>query len=198
MPEIEKDTLKNIDKNIVKCINELGKKTDINPAETEAFLKGVQAREWIACQLEECEKKEHEDETMKGSYGYSSHGDPYRRYSITAYNAPPMHESYGRRMMPRYSGDYGVEGWYHSGDDRRYQAGVYPYDEYGNELRDRSMHDGMSRGMSMTNAEHREYSRHSVNDRIISIIEKSPELNNMTQFEQDEVRRIMALIRTAE
>lgn len=193
MPEIDKDVLKTIDKNIVKCINELGKKNDINPAETEAFLKGVQAREWIACQLEECEKKEHEEDMKKGSYGYSSHGDPYRRYSITAYNAPPMRDSYGNRMMHGYSGDYGVEGWYRSGDDRRYQAGVWPMDEYGNDLR-----EGMSRGMSMTNAEHREYSRHSVNDRIISIIEKSPELNNMTKFEQDEVRRIMALIRTAD
>jgi hypothetical protein len=104
-----------------------------------------------------------------------------------------MHDSHGNRMMHGYSGDYGVEGWYRSGDDRRYQAGVWPIDEYGNDLR-----EGMSRGMSMTNAEHREYSRHSVNDRIISIIEKSPELNNMTKFEQDEVRRIMALIRTAD
>lgn len=193
MTEIDKDVLKKIDKNIVKCINELGKKDDINPAETKAFLEGVQAREWIACQIEECEQKEHEDNMKKGSYGYSSHGDPYRRYSITAYNAPPMRDSYGNRMMHRYSGDYGVEGWYRSGDDRRYQAGVWPMDEYGNDLR-----EGMSRGMSMTNAEHREYSRHSVNDRIISIIEKSPELNNMTKFEQDEVRRIMALIRTAD
>lgn len=201
MPEIDKDALKKIDKNIVKSINDLGKKDDINPTETKAFLEGVQAREWIACQLEECEKKEHEDDIKKGSYGYSGHGDPYRRYSITAYNAPPMHDSYDNRMMPRYSGDYGVEGWYRSGDDRRYQAGVYPMDEYGNDLRDvsmrgRSMRDDMSRGM--TSAEHREYSRHSVNDRIISIIEKSPELDNMTKFEQDEVRRIMALIRTAD
>ena len=193
MPEIDKDILKKIDKNIVKCINELGKKDDINPAETKAFLEGVQAREWIACQLEECEQKEHEDDMKKGSYGYSGHGDPYRRYSITAYNAPPMHDSYGNRMMPRYSGDYGVEGWYRSGDDRRYQAGVWPMDEYGNDLR-----EGMSRGMSMTNAEHREYSRHSVADRIISIIEKSKELGDMTPFEQDEVRRVIRMIRTAE
>ena len=47
MAELDKDGLKTIDKNIVDCINELGKKTSINPAETEAFLKGVQAREWI-------------------------------------------------------------------------------------------------------------------------------------------------------
>jgi len=193
MTEIDKDVLKKIDANIVKCIDELGKKNDINPAETKAFLDGLQAREWIACQLEECEKKEHEDDMKKGSYGYSSHGDPYRRYSITAYNAPPMHDSYDNRMMHRYSGDYGVEGWYRSGDDRRYQAGVWPMDEYGNDL-----HEGMPRGMSMTNAEHREYSRHSVADRIISIIEKSKELGDMTPFEQDEVRRVIRMIRTAE
>ena len=193
MTEIDKDVLKKIDTNIVKCIDELGKKNDITPAETKAFLDGLQAREWIACQLEECEKKEHEDDMKKVSYGYSSHGDPYRRYSITAYNAPPMHDSYGNRMMPRYSGDYGAEGWYRSDDDRRYQAGVWPMDEYGNDLR-----EGMSRGMSMTNAEHREYSRHSVADRIISIIEKSKELGDMTPFEQDEVRRVIRMIRTAE
>lgn len=193
MAELDKDGLKTIDKNIVDCINELGKKTSINPAETEAFLKGVQAREWIACQLEECEQKECENEAKKGSYGYSGHGDPYRRYSITAYNAPPMHDGYTNRMMHGYSGDYGIEGWYQSGDGRRYQAGTYPMDEWGNDLR-----NGMPKNMNMSNAEHREYSRHSVADRIISIIEKSKELGDMTPFEQEEVRRVIRMIRTAE
>lgn len=203
MPELDKDVLKKIDKNIVKCITELGKKDDINPSETKALLDGLQTREWIACQIEECEMKEQEDSAKKGSYGYSGHGDPYRRYSITAYNSPSSRSDYENRMMPRYSGDYGVEGWYRSGADRRYQAGVYPMDEYGNDLRGQSMRNDMSRGMSMTNngmsnAEHREYSRHSVADRIINIIEKSKELGDMTPFEQDEVRRVIRMIRTAE
>lgn len=200
MPEIDKDVLKNIDKNIVKCINELGKKGDINPAETKAFLEGVQAREWIACQLEECEAKEHAGEEMKNSYrSYSMHGyeQPYRRYNITAYGHP---------MMDGYSGGYGVQGWYQSDDHGpMYQAGTYPMDRFdhtangsygnypmGNTYAPRPMSNNMSA------AEHREYSRHSVNDRVISIIEKSPELTNMTPFEQEEVRRILALIRTAE
>lgn len=188
--EFEKEALKNIQKNIVKNINELGKKNDLTAAETKAMLDGFEAYDRACIELEACDAKEHETEAINASYrGYSMHGDqPFRRYEITSYGDRNMRSYGSRHMMPRYSGDYGVEGWYRSGDDRRYQAGVYPYDEYGNELRDRSM----------TNAEHREYSRHSVNDRIISIIEKSPELSNMTQFEQDEVRRIMSLIRTAE
>ena len=104
--------------------------------------------------------------------------------------------SYGHPMMPRYSGDYGVQGWYRSGDDRMYQAGVYPMDRF--EHNANGSYDSYPMRNNMSSAEHREYSRHSVNDRIISIIEKSPELNGMTPFEQDEVRRIMALIRTAE
>lgn len=188
--EFEKEALKTIQKNIVKNINELGKKNDLTAAETKAMLDGFEAYDRACIELEACDAKEHEAEAINASYrGYSMHGDqPFRRYEITSYGDRSMRSYGSRHMMPRYSGDYGVEGWYRSGDDRRYQAGVYPYDEYGNELRDRSM----------TNAEHREYSRHSVNDRIISIIEKSPELSNMTQFEQDEVRRIMSLIRTAE
>lgn len=181
--EFDKEALKNIKKNIIKNINDLGKKTDLTAAETKAMLDGFDAYDRACCELENCEMAEQaEGDAKKNSYrGYSMHGDtPYRRYNITAYGNPAM-ASYSRPRMPHYSGDYGVEGWYRSGDDRMmYQAGVYPM------------------ANNMYAAEHREYSRHSVNDRVISIIEKSPELNGMTPFEQDEVRRIMALIRTAE
>ena len=183
--EFDKEALKNIKKNIVKNINELGKKNDLTAAETKAMLDGFDAYDRACCELENCEMVEQaEGDAKKNSYrGYSMHGDPAMA-------------SYGRPMMPRYSGDYGVEGWYRSGDNRMYQAGVYPMDRF-----DHTANGSYGNGYPMNNmstAEHREYSRHSVNDRVISIIEKSPELNNMTPFEQDEVRRIMALIRTAE
>ena len=185
--EFDKEALKNIKKNIVKNINELGKKNDLTAAETKAMLDGFDAYDRVCCELENCEMVEQaEGDAKKNSYrGYSMHGDtPYRRYNITAYGDPAM-ASYGRPMMPRYSGD-----------DRMYQAGVYPMDRF-----DHTANGSYGNSYPMNNmsaAEHREYSRHSVNDRVISIIEKSPELNNMTPFEQDEVRRIMALIRTAE
>lgn len=186
--DLEKEALKKIDQNIVKSINELGKKADISPAETKSVIDGMTARNMIHCELEACEATEHLGEEVKNSYrNYSMHGyeQPYRRYNITAYGNPEM-ASYGRNMMPRYSGGYGVQGWYRSDEpDPRYQAGVYPMENaYG--------------PMNMSAAEHREYSRHSVSDRIVSIIEKSPDLGKMTPFEQDEVRRIISMIRTAE
>jgi uncharacterized membrane protein len=190
--EFEKEALKNIKKSIVKNINELGKKNDLTPAETKAMLDGFDAYDRACVELEECEMKENGDEAMKASYrSYSMHGDePFRRYEIKSYGDRPSMRSYGHnRMMPRYSGDYGVEGWYRSGDDRMYQAGVYPLE------REAMMYP--ERG-GMSAAEHREYSRHSVADRVISIIEKSSDLGQMTPFEQDEVRRIISIIRTAE
>lgn len=196
--EFDKEALKNIKKNIVKNVNELGKKTDLTAAETKAMLDGFDAYDRACCELENCEMVEQaEGDAKKNSYrGYSMHGDtPYRRYNITAYGDPAM-ASYGRPRMPHYSGDYGVQGWYRSGDDRMYQAGVYPMDHFEHNANGSYGNYPMANNMSA--AEHREYSRHSVNDRVISIIEKSPELNGMSPFEQDEVRRIMALIRTAE
>ena len=191
--EFEKDALKNIKKNIVKNINELGKKNDLTPAETKAMMDGFDAYDRTCIELEECEMKEHEGEDMKSSYrSYSMHGDePFRRYEIKSYGDRPSMRNYGRnRMMPRYSGDYGVEEWYRSGDDRMYQAGVYPLE------REEGMMYPERGGMSA--AEHREYSRHSIADRVISIIEKSSDLGQMTPFEKDEVRRIISMIRTAE
>lgn len=190
--EFDQDALKNIKKLIVKNINELGKKNDLTSAETKAMLDGFDAYDRACIEIEACEMKEHEGEAINASYrGYSMHGNqPYRRYELTSYGDRASMRSYDNRsMMPQYSGDYGVEGWYRSGNDRQYQAGVYPMDRENAAYRDRG---------NMSAAEHREYSRHSVNDRVISIIERSPELNGMTPFEQDEVRRIMALIRTAE
>lgn len=190
--DFDKDALQNIKKMIVKNINELGKKNDLSSAETKALLDGFDAYDRTCIELKGCEMKEHEGDAIDASYrGYSMRGEPpFRRYELTSYGNMPMRRSYGERSMaPNYSGDYGVEGWYRSGDDRMYQAGVYPMTRENAAYRD---------GTNMSAAEHREYSRHSVNDRVISIIEKSPELNGMTPFEQNEVRRIMALIRTAE
>lgn len=172
---METETLKKLKSNIEKSVDELGKKSDISPAETRALLDGLQAHDILDCKIEECKMKEEYKED-----GYSGHRYYPRHYDITAYNDRGMHRD--------YSGDYGVEGWYRSNgmrDDMYYDDRMaynsMPNGSYRHSMR-RSYNDGMS--------------RHSLVDRMISAIESK--VQPASDFEADEMRRYIHMLRQAE
>lgn len=93
------ESLKKIKQNIEKSIMELGKKNDINPAETKALKDGGEALEWLEYQIQKCEMKEN------GYSQYSGHDEMYatpRRYNITSYRQPHGRMSYGMPMDMQY------------------------------------------------------------------------------------------------
>lgn len=96
------ESLKKIKQNVEKSINDLGKKNDINPAETKALKDGLEALEWLEAQLQKCEMKEN------GYSQYSGHDEMYatpRRYNITSYRQPHGRMSYGMPMDTQYAMD---------------------------------------------------------------------------------------------
>lgn len=118
--EIDYESMKKLKGTVEKCLVELANKTDLTPAETKAALDGMELREMLKCEIEDCKMKEDKEYSERG---YSGHGTPYRQYHITSYgmpfrmtNAMPQHAS----MSDGYSGDYGVQGWYRSNDERDY------------------------------------------------------------------------------
>ena len=44
-----------------KCLDELSKKTDLSPAETKAALDGMELRELLKCEIEDCKMKEDKE-----------------------------------------------------------------------------------------------------------------------------------------
>lgn len=96
------ESLKKIKQNVEKSIMELGKKNDINPAETKALKDGGEALEWLEYQIQKCEMKEN------GYSQYSGHDEMYatpRRYNITSYRQPHGRMSYGTPMDMQYAMD---------------------------------------------------------------------------------------------
>lgn len=195
MEKLTVDSMEKLKGTVEKCISDLAKKDDLTPAETRAALDGMQLRDALCCELD-CE---HEKEDMERSYGYSMrrsysdgysghHSQPYRRYNITAYGRPMEYE-----MDRRYSGDYGVEGWYRSGDDRGSMRMSYcgpwdegRYDPYWDYNYGRRM-DGRHN-----------YSSHSVADRIVSLIEHDVMGGNNSEYENEEAKKFIRMIRQAE
>lgn len=178
------ELLKKVKKLTEKCIEELGKKSDINAAETSAARDGFELIDMIDCKIKECEMPDKENEQysnhgdMHYSGNYSGHDIPYRRYNITAYGHPNMHRSYNGNMgNGNYSGGYGVQGWYNS--DPSYCGDPYMY------------------GTPMRMDYPGNYSRHSIADRIVSLIEHNVMSGENSEFENQEARRYINMIRQA-
>ena len=99
---MEVESLKKLKSNVEKCLEALGSKNDLNPAETKAAMDGLELLHMLDREIESCEMDKRYSEV-----GYSGDGKrPYRHYTVNAYRHPDM----------RYSGDYGVQGWYRSND----------------------------------------------------------------------------------
>lgn len=183
---MEAEAMKKLKATVEKCLDELAKKNDLTPAETKAALDGMELRDLLRCEIEDCKTKE---EMEYAERGYSRSDAPYRQYHITSYGHPmhftgnqysmrPMRVSYDGPMNG-YSGDYGVQGWYRSGDGMS-NCGPDPY-YYG----DRSYRDNMNG-----------YSRHSIGDQVIQMLEKKMDTTD-SAYEREELKKFMRMIRSA-
>ena len=167
---MEMESIKKLKATVEKCLEELSKKSDLNPAETKAALDGMELRELLQCELDNCKAK---DDAEKFDKGYSGHDRPYREYYITSYGRPvqvayPDWNSMSMRSMPHvrgYSGDYGVEGWYRSNSD-------------------------------MERNERQSYSRHSIGDRVVEKLERMMDTTD-SDYERQELHKFIRMVRSA-
>ena len=167
---MEMESIKKLKATVEKCLEELSKKSDLNPAETKAALDGMELRELLQCELDNCKAK---DDAEKFDKGYSGHDRPYREYYITSYGRPvqvayPDWNSMSMRSMPHmrgYSGDYGVEGWYRSNND-------------------------------MERNERQGYSRHSIGDRVVEKLERMMDTTD-SDYERQELHKFIRMVRSA-
>lgn len=98
---MEMESLKKILAAVEKSIKDLDSKNDYTPSETQALLNGMQLRELLLCEMEDCKRKDQMEEYAER--GYSRHDRPYRRYELTAYG--------GRPTSVMYSGDPYYDDW---------------------------------------------------------------------------------------
>lgn len=112
---MEMESMKKLKAAVEKCLDELSKKPDLSPAETKAALDGMELRELLKCEIEDCKMKEDKEYSERG---YSGSDRPFRQYKITSYGMPyrmtHADGTYNTSMHDGYSGDYGVQGWYRS------------------------------------------------------------------------------------
>lgn len=166
--EMKIESMKNMKKVVEKCLDGLMAKSDLTPAETKAALDGFRLYDELCCRIEDC--KMEEDYSQRG---YSGHEMPYRQYRITSYGRPD-------RM---YSGtpQYGVHGWYQNNTYRNqdeYARGYYGDSYNGYEYSDRS----------------RGYSRHSISDRVVSMVERMMDTAE-SDYERQELQKYIKAIR---
>lgn len=159
---------------IEKDLEELFEKGSLNPSETQNAKNAMELREYLLCTIDECMAKE--DAEKYSERGYSHHGEtPYRQYHITSYGMPHMYSM--NSMRPAYdprmdwAGDYGVQGWYRSGDGMS---------NYGPEYSERG------RGTS----------RHSIGDRVVAMMEKEMDTTE-SPYEKEELKKFIRMVRSA-
>lgn len=182
--ELKKESMQNMKQVVAKCLDELMKKQDLTPAETKAALDGFKLHDELCCRIEDCDMDEKDIER-----GYSGHDVPYRQYHITSYGMPersmsersyghiaPMRGSYGYSGAPQY----GVQGWYRN-DNTMPVSGMRSYcgDPY---------------YMGADYSDMRGYSRHSIGDRVIDMVEKMMDTAG-SEYERQELQKYIRTIR---
>ena len=183
--ELKTESMKNMKKTVEKCLDELMKKNDLTPAETKAALDGFKLYDELCCRIEDCETEEKDV-----ANGYSGHDVPYRQYHITSYGMPEGAYSERNRGRMSYSGahinysgapQYGVHGWYQN-DRRMLDDGMRSYCDdpryYGPEYSERG----------------RGYSRHSISDRVVSMVEHMMDTAE-SDYERQELQKYIRAIR---
>lgn len=190
--EYKVEEMRHMKKIVEKCLGDLMKKEDLTPAETKAAIDGFHLHDELCCRIEDCENEEKgmkrtPDSMMEN--GYSGHGDPYREYHITSYGMPERavysDRSYGnmhRNAMNYSEGpQYGVRGWYQNNGYSGYPG--YPVEH---------MNPGYS-GAEYSDRG-RGYSRHSIGDRMVSLMEKEMDKAE-SEYEREEIRKFIRLVR---
>jgi len=166
--EFSAESLKKLKGTVEKCIAELAKKDDLTPQETKALLDGFQVRDWICEEIEECKMKDELSER-----GYS------RRMSHNGSYSMPM-RGYGHYGYSDYSGYPGyprehMNMSYCDPSDPRYYGG--------NSMNGNSMHGNG-------------YSRHSIGDRIVSMMEKEMD-HTESDYEKEQLHKFIRMIKAA-
>lgn len=180
---LDLDSMKKLKAITEKCAAELADKPTHTPNETKALKDGLEVIDMLDAKIAECEmEKNGGNGNMEyAERGYSSGGQPYRQYHITSYGRPmrmPTHMYSDPYSTNGYSGDYGVQGWYRSGDGMS-NCGPEPY-YYDPEYSDRG----------------HGYSRHSIGDRAVESLEMLMDKAG-SEYEKDELRRFIRMIRSA-
>ena len=164
--ELKTESMENMKKVVAKCLDELMSKSDLTPAETKAALDGFKLHDELCCRIEDCKAVEESPER-----GYSGHDVPYRQYHITSYGMPAgmySERSYGRRMSHE-NRSYGYSEGPQYGVRGWYQSNDYPVPMNG-------------------------YSRHSIGDRVISMVEKMMD-STESEYERQELQKYIRTIR---
>lgn len=164
---MEAETMKKGKAIIEKCLEELFEKGDLTPAETKTAKDAMELRELLMCEIANC--RATEDMTYS-QHGYSGYNKPFRRYEITSYgHSNPMRTN-------GYSGDYGVEDWYRSNNNRSYCGSDWHMPDY---------------------SERRYgYSRHSIGDRVVATLEKMMDRTE-SEYEKEELYKFIRMVREA-
>ena len=166
--ELKIESMKNMKKTVEKCLDELMKKTDLTPAETKTALDALKLYDELCCRIEDCI---NEEDNM--TRGYSENAMPHRQYHISSYGLPE------RAYSERYNG---YTNSMNNGMHRQGSQGGYQYDNY-------PMHyDGMEY------SERRGYSRHSISDRVVSMVENMMD-SAESDYERQELQKYIRAIR---
>ena len=163
--EIDLESMKKLKKNVLKCINDLGKQNDLNPQETRAALDGAELYDWLCGMIGDCEMDEE----------YAERG-------------------YSRRMSHNGSMPMRGRGWYsgYPGYPREHMTVSYcpPLDPYYYEG------DGGGYSESRNSMRGHGYSRHSIGDRVVAMMEKEMD-NAESDYEKEELRKFIRMVRMA-
>lgn len=173
--ELKTESMKNMKKVVEKCLDDLMKKSDLTPAETKAAIDGFKLYDELCCRIEDCEMEEDYSEKR-----YSGNDFPHHKYHITSYGMPERafsDRSYGQ-MTYTDRPQYGNREWY--------QSNYYPEPDHGM----RSYYGG--------NPEYSErrrgYSRHSISDRVVSMVENMMD-SAESDYERQELQKYIRAIR---
>lgn len=170
---MDMESMKKLKSTVEKCLDELSQKSDLTPAETKAALDGMELREMLKCEIEDCKSTSGE---KYDEGGYSGYDRPYRQYHITSFGHPirVSYDDRSYRHSPMYSGDYGVQGWYRSDDGMSHCDNPYYY--------------SMERRGG--------YSRHSLGDRVVEKLEHMMDSTD-SNYEREELHKFIRMIRGA-
>ena len=172
---MEVESLKKLKTNVEKCIEDLAKKPDISPSETKAALDGMHLRKFLCEEIEDCE--------MDAGYSERRH---YSREGRSSYDRNGNSQM-GYSGYPRY----GIGGWYHNDVPPMYPM-RNSYGSYCDPYAPGYMY-GPNEGYS----DRKNYSGHSVADRIVSKLEKMMDTEE-SDYERQEVQKFIHMIRQAE
>ena len=166
--EMKIESMENAKRVVEGCLEELMKKPDLTPAETKALLDGLYLHDELCCRIEDCKNTEEYSER-----GYSEYSEAYRPYRITSYGMPDRSMRNGG-SFGQMAYAYEPRSWRGGNNSMRSMRGSY----YGDEYSDRS----------------RGYSRHSISDRVVSMVENMMDTAK-SDYERQELEKYIRAIR---